>query len=70
VWEPLAACERIWAFSSELSLRWERQLDASCTTKIASAIGARDGPVFAVVRWPAGTDPLATEVPYLLALHP
>ena len=70
VWEPLAACGRIWAFSSDLSLRWERQLDESCTTSIASAVGARDGPVFAVERWHAGTERLATEVPYLLSLHP
>jgi hypothetical protein len=46
-WE-FGSCPRIWAFSDDLSLRWERSLDDGCdpqtsTAQIGSAVGTREG---------------------------
>ena len=43
-----ASCERLWAFSSDLSLRWQRQLDASCRSTTGSAVSTPHGLVLLV----------------------
>jgi hypothetical protein len=49
VWEYGASCERVWAFSSDLSMRWQRQIDASCAWTIGSAAAEPDGLVLLLV---------------------
>lgn len=50
VWEYGAACPRIWAFACDLSLRWQRRLDASCTSAIGAAVSTPEGLVLSVGR--------------------
>jgi hypothetical protein len=58
VWEYGATCPRLWAFSSDLSLRWERQLDASCSSnqRIGSAVSTPQGLVLLVLSWLTAID--------------
>jgi hypothetical protein len=48
VWEYAASCARLWGFSCDLSLSWQRQLDASCTLAIGAAVSTPEGLVLSV----------------------